>query len=153
MNRNERENHTSQNFKISTEEAITLINMLKERVSETLLEFPIAGERLEFDAIAKVDGTKFIVNINRGAIDKRKCTYQGRTYINSIPLLRLDVTTSCHINSDGTKIVGPHLHIYNEYTEMREAIPFNVKSEDLYECCLEFFRKFNIIQDNYRIKL
>ena len=30
---------------------------------------------------------------------------------------------------------------------MRDAIPFDVTKPDLYEYCLEFFNKFNIIQD------
>lgn len=61
--------------------------------------------------------------------------------------MRLDITDGSHVNSDGTKIVGNHLHIYNEETEMRDAIPFDVTKPDLYEYCLEFFNKFNIIQD------
>ena len=122
--------------------------MMKERVSNATLEFPRIGAKLEFDVFAKREGKKFIVNIKRGKIDKRKCTYQGRTYFNNIPLLRLDITNSFHINSDGTKITGNHLHIYNEMTEMRDAIPFNIDDADLYKYCLEFFKKFNIIQDN-----
>ena len=140
--------NNNQNFKMTTEEAIKLIDMMKERVSNTTLEFPRIGNKLEFDVFAQRDETKFTVSIRRGKIDKNKCTYQGRTYHNNIPLLRLDITNSFHINSDGTKISGNHLHIYNEDTEMREAIPFNIESVDLYECCLKFFEKFNIIQDN-----
>ena len=139
------------NFKMTTKEAIELIDMMKERVSESTLEFPKIGAKLEFDVLAKREGKKFIVSIKRGRINKKKCTYQGRTYLNNIPLLRLDITNSFHINSDGTKISGNHLHIYNEETEMRDAIPFNINDEDLYKGCLEFFRKFNIIQDNYEI--
>ena len=71
--------------------------------------------------------------------------------MNSIPLLRLDITNSSHINSDGTKIIGNHLHIYNEETEMLDAIPFDINRPDLYEYCLEFFKKFNIIQDKWNI--
>lgn len=143
--------NNNMNFKMTTKEAIELIDMMKERVSESTLEFPKIGAKLEFDVLAKREGKKFIVSIKRGRINKKKCTYQGRTYLNNIPLLRLDITNSFHINSDGTKISGNHLHIYNEETEMRDAIPFNINDEDLYKCCLEFFRKFNIIQDNYEI--
>lgn len=144
----EKLNNNNSNFKMTTEEAIKLIDMMKERVSEATLEFPRIGDKLEFDVFAKREGTKFIVSIKRDKIDKRKCTYQGRTYFNNIPLLRLDITNSFHINSDGTKITGNHLHIYNEMTEMRDAIPFNIDDADLYKYCLEFFKKFNIIQDN-----
>lgn len=124
--------------KITTEEAILLIDMLKERVTETTLKFPNLGKKLEFDVFAPKDGTKFVVNISRGSIDKNKCSYQGRTYINSTPILRLDITDSSHRNSDGTKISGNHLHIYNEETAMGEAIPFDINRDDLYGYCLEF---------------
>lgn len=145
------EKNNNQSFKMSTEEAKELIDMLKERVSQATLEFPRVGNKLEFDVYAKKEGTKFIINITRGSINKNKCTYQGRTYINSAPILRLDITDSFHINSDGTKISGNHLHIYNEDTEMREAIPFDIKNADLYDYCLEFFKKFNLIQENVGI--
>ncbi len=147
----EKLNNNNQNFKMTTEEAIKLIDMLKERVTDTTLEFPKVGAKLEFDVYAKREGTKFIVSIRRGKINKEKCTYQGRTYLNNIPLLRLDITNSFHINSDGTKICGNHLHIYNETNEMRDAIPFDINNADLYQYCLEFFKKFNILQDNYGI--
>lgn len=140
--------NNNQSFKMTTKEAKELIDMLKERVSQTTLEFPRVGNKLEFDVYAKKERTKFIINITRGSINKNKCTYQGRTHINSIPILRLDITDSFHINSDGTKISGNHLHIYNEDTEMREAIPFDIKNADLYDYCLEFFKKFNLIQEN-----
>ena len=116
----------NENFKITTTEAIKLIDMMKERVIEATLLFPSVGNKLEFDVYAKREETKFIVNIRRGSINNKKCTYKGRTYINSIPLLRLDITNSIHINPDGTKIIGNHIHIYNEKHEMREAIPFDI---------------------------
>ena len=138
-------------IKLTTDEALKLIKELKERVMEASLQFPKLGDKLEFNVYAQRDGSKFLVNITRGSIDKKKCTYQGRTYINSVPLLRLDITNSIHMNSDGTKIIGNHLHIYNENTEMREAIPFDVTSLDLYGYCLQFFKKFNILEESCNI--
>ena len=138
-----KDENSNQSFKMTTEEARKLIDMLKQRVTEASLEFPKLGKKLEFEVFATKEGTKFVVNIGRGKINKNKCTYQGRTYINSIPILRLDISNSFHRNSDGTKIQGNHLHIYNEKTEMSEAIPFDIKRNDLYEYCIEFLRKFN----------
>ena len=139
------------NYKLTTEDAKKIIDALKEKVNDSNLVFPTLGKKIEFDVFVKEEGSKCIVNICRGSIDKNKCTYQGRTYVNSIPLLRLDITNSPHINSDGTKIMGNHLHIYNEESEMQNAIPFDINRSDLYEYCLEFFKKFNIIQDNWSI--
>ena len=144
---------TEENYKITTKEAIMLIQMMKEIETKQKLNFPLKGEKLQFNVYAKKYNTKFIVNITRSSINKGKCTYQGRTYIKNIPLLRLDITGSTHMNTDGTKIVGNHLHIYNEKTQLKEAIPFDVKRKDLYEYCLEFFKIFNIIkQTNFNQK-
>ena len=144
-------NNTNENVKLTTEDAIKLIEMIKQRIVDTTLNFPRIGNKLEFDVYAQKDGNKFIININRGSIDRNKCTYQGRTYINSIPLMRLDITTSTHMNTDGTKIIGNHLHVYNEDNDMRDAIPFDINNPDLYNCCLEFFKKFNILDENCNI--
>ena len=70
--------NNNMNFKMTTKEAIELIDMMKERVSESTLEFPKIGAKLEFDVLAKREGKKFIVSIKRGRINKKKCTYQGR---------------------------------------------------------------------------
>lgn len=34
---------------------------------------------------------------------------------------------------------------------MRDAIPFDINRADLYEYCLEFFKKFHIIEDSSNI--
>ena len=137
--------------KLTTAEATKLIDLLKNRVTEATLLFPSIGKKLEFDVYATKNNSKFIINISRGSIDKKKCTYQGRTYLNNIPLLRLDITNSIHINPDGKKIIGNHLHIYNEKHDMQYAIKFDIKRNDLYEYCLEFFKEFNILEDTCNI--
>lgn len=140
-----------ENFKLTTEEALRLIDLLKEKVTETSINFPKAGNKIEFDVIAIENKNKFTINIYRGSINKQKCTYQGRTAINNIPLLRLDVTKSSHINPDGTKIEGTHLHIYREENDINYAIPFNIDNPNLYAYCLSFFEKFNLIKSSYEL--
>ena len=140
-------NNINDNIKLTTEEAINLIDILKEKVNETKLKFPQLGNKIEFEVQAQRDGTRFIINITRGKIDNKKCSYQGRTYINSIALLRLCVTNSFHINPNGKKISGTHLHIYSEEHEMGNAIPFDIENADLYDYCLSFFKKFNILEE------
>ena len=148
MEEDKLKSNAKENWKMTTKEAIKLIDMLKKRISETTIKFPKIGNKIEFEVQAIKEGEKFIININRGKIDNKKCTYQGRTYINSVALMRLDVTQSFHINPDGSKIQGPHLHIYSEENEMREAIPFDINNADLYDYFLNFFRKFNILEEN-----
>ncbi len=151
MSQQNKEIKINDNYKLTTEQAKKIIDALKEKVNKSNLTFPSMGEKLEFDVFVKDEGTKCIVNIFRSSISKEKCTFQGRTYMNSTPIMRLDITNSTHINSDGTKIIGNHLHIYNEKTEMLDAIPFDVNRADLYEYCLEFFKRFNIIREDWDI--
>ena len=101
---NNKETKSDDNFKLTTKEAIELIDMLKRKVIETDLVFPGKGQKIEFDVYAEKQRTRFVVNIYRSGKNDKKCTYQGRTYLNSTPILRLDITDSTHINSDGTKI-------------------------------------------------
>lgn len=69
----------------------------------------------------------------------------------SFPQLGKKLEFDVFTKDDGTKITGNHLHIYNEDTEMSDAIPFNIDNPDLYKYCLEFFKKFNIIKENWDI--
>lgn len=64
-------------------------------------------------------------------------------------MIRIDINPNgMHMNTDGTKIAGNHIHIYNEITEMEDAIPFEENNEDLYKLCMIFFDRFNISKDN-----
>lgn len=136
-------------MKLTTAEAGELIAMLKEHTHEVLKEFPKQKGMLQFDVIGeKLDGHEFVVNIQRKGINSQSCTYLGRTKSNVI-LLRLDINPSGrHRNpSDGAVLVGNHLHIYTEEYDDKEAIPFHPENEHLYDICLEFFKRFNIISD------
>lgn len=138
--------------KLSTEEAEKLIRLIKDIVGEKAIEFPKTGENLELYVDAIKTNDKFIANIYHCKSNSKKCTYQGRTKINNIPLIRIDINPNGkHMNTDGTKITGNHIHIYNEITEMGDAISFEEGNEDLYELCMKFFDKFNILKDEVNI--
>jgi len=122
--------------------------MLKKKIEEQTLSFPQAKGKLSFDVLGERRTDEFVINIDRKGINAHGCTYQGRIKSNNIILLRLDINpTSVHKNpSDGSKIIGSHLHIYDEQMELREAIPFDVENKGLFELCYSFFEKFNIIE-------
>ena len=74
-------------------------------------------------------------------------SYQGRVRTSCIILMRLDVNpTQPHINPDGQKIMGTHLHIYTENNDMTCAVPFDINNSDLYQLCFAFFERFNIVE-------
>jgi hypothetical protein len=135
-------------MKLTQAEADMLINMIKRTVAEDSLAFPVAQGKMIFDVIGERRIDIFTINIDRKGINAQGCTYQGRIKSNNVILLRLDVNpSSIHINpSNGEKICGTHLHIYNEEYELSEAIPFDIKNADLYDVCFAFFEKFNIVE-------
>ncbi|MCL2064286.1 MAG: hypothetical protein FWG98_07940 [Candidatus Cloacimonetes bacterium] len=135
-------------IKLKTEEAMRMIKMLKYKVQEHVLTFPREKESLSFDVLGERRDDRLVVSIFRRSINLNVCTFQGRNKSNNIILLKLDVNpTAKHINPrTGEVIIGSHIHIYNEETELREATPFDVENKDLYTICLTFFQKFNIIE-------
>lgn len=140
--------HNFFNYKISTAEAIELINLLKKLYQEDAITLPKHGNKAEFIVNSISNNEKFIVNINHANINISKYSLQGRTFDGNIPLLRLDITPNgVHQNHDGTKIYGNHLHIYSEKYGITDAIPFNIKNSNYKNYCLSFFKKFNIIYD------
>jgi hypothetical protein len=135
-------------IKLTQVEANALIDMLKNVIEQQTLLFPNEKGRISFEVMGERRTDEFIVDIDRKGINAQGCTYQGRIKHNNIVLLRLDVNpTSIHINSlNGEKFKGTHLHIYSEESELKEAIPFDIESSDLYGTCYLFFKKFNIIE-------
>ena len=132
--------------KLTKEEAQELIDMLKHYVDKKNLDFPSPGKRVQFTVIGDTKNDKFAVNVYRQNKNPKGCTFQGRTEAENIVLMRLDVNpTAIHINPDGEKIKGTHLHIYSEEFDERYAVPFDIKDKDLFDICFTFFEKFNII--------
>ncbi len=132
---------------LTQEEANKLISEIKDLLVKRSYAFPTGKGKLSFDVVGQKSLSEFSVSIERKGINNNACTYQGRIKSNNIVLLRLDASpTAVHTNPSGEKIKGPHLHIYSEKYESREAIPFNVENNDLYELCYTFFEKFNIMQ-------
>lgn len=135
--------------KLSKDEAEHLIDMMKRKVKNEILNFPSNKGKIVFDVVGEKKNDFFTVNIDRKGKNANGCTYQGRVKANNQILIRLDVNPSSkHINpSNGEEIIGTHLHIYSEEYELSEAIPFDTGNKDLFEMCFEFFKRFNIVEE------
>jgi len=132
--------------RLTKKEADMLIDMLKRTVEKDI-PFPVSNGRIEFDATGDRREDIFAVNISRKGIKASGATYQGRVRTSGVILMRLDVNpTSVHLNPDGEKITGTHLHIYTEDSDTGFAIPFDVENKDLYQLCYSFFERFNIVE-------
>lgn len=132
---------------LTNEEATYLIDMAKHYIESKRFDFPNEKGQFSFDVVGTRNSDEFTVNIQRKGINFNSCTYQGRTKASNTVLMRLDVNpNAAHINPDDlSKITGTHLHVYSEKYGDKIAVPFDTKSDSLYETCFTFFKKFNII--------
>ena len=91
----------------------------------------------------------FILTFRQGRIDIKKVTYNKR-HNSGVTLVRLDIVNGQHTNPDGTKIIGPHIHIYREGFNDTIAIPLPNKNlgfdsiDDYIKSLDDFFRFCNI---------
>lgn len=91
-------------------EADHLIEMEKRVDANGLIEFPTQNQRATFALISN-DGTEhFLLDINRVGTIRMKVSYQNR-YRSSIILVRLDINGRPHVNPDGERVTGNHVHV------------------------------------------
>lgn len=130
---------------LTDEEARRLIEMLKCSTVEAIA-FPSLGKKREFEVLGDTRRDIFIVYIFRGTVEVRKCNISGRTK-DGTQLMELHLSpTTIHLNPDGTKISGSHLHIYTQEYGRRYAVPFDLEDRSIVENCIVFMNKFNIIK-------
>lgn len=139
---------------MTTKEAEEIIMALKEMVNKKF-DFPEFGDFREYE-VRKIGDykLKYVMNINRKTrISEDKCTFVIRDKMTGTLLLRLDVNGPDHVNPDKSVVPCPHLHIYKEKYDYNNnlpyAIPFNIENPNLISYCVEFLKKFNII--NYPV--
>jgi hypothetical protein len=114
-------------IRLTQKEADMLIDMLK-KTAVNEIAFPDSKGRVEFDVFGDRREDIFAVNISRKGINANGASYQGRTRSKGIILMRLDVNpTAIHINPDGEKITGTHLHVYTEKYGESFAVPLTLK--------------------------
>lgn len=134
---------------LTNQEAQILIDLLKKQKKISDINFPSVGEQKSIEVVSDDNTEKFLIDVDRGRIDVSKCTYQER-YNKYFPLIRLDICDSFHYNPDGEKIVGSHIHIYDEEYEMRFAhkIPHGIIKDksDIIQILIDFLEYCNVNQ-------
>ena len=143
-------------------EADALIKLPKIKNSSDSYDFPLPGKNLTISIISQDERENFLIDINRGRIQLKKCTYQER-YQTIIILVRLDVDGPSHTNPEvvdaplpsltpynGQTIDCPHLHLYVEGFMDKWAIPAPNSNfpdtTDLYRTLQDFFRYCNVVE-------
>lgn len=109
---------------ISQSDANTLIAREKHRQDDK--KYCFTQTRLDYRIpLISADGREgFSLDLWRGGISLQKAKFQNRAR-KAIVLLRLDLDTKPHVNPDGERIIGPHIHIYREGFEDRWAYLLN----------------------------
>lgn len=143
--------------KLTQEEAELLLKMTKRSLIAEI-NFPQKGITEEFDVTGDTKTDIFAINIFRGKINRSKYNIVARIKKDGILLLELHINPSnVHYNPNGEKIIGSHWHIYTEEHGRELAIAADdIKNEDFVENTIEFFEKFNVIEQpdiNYQFEL
>ncbi|MGF7431052.1 hypothetical protein PQV03_09845 [Thermoanaerobacterium thermosaccharolyticum] len=123
-----------------------LIAMNKKLIDCDFIETPGPNKEITINAISLNGNEDFLFNISRGKIDIRKYKLQNR-YNKIDILLRLEIVpyNQFHINPDGNKIYGPHLHYYVEDYGDAWAKPYLKKFTNFSNYIEEFFKLCNVI--------
>lgn len=103
-------------------EAEVLIKMRKTFASNPGGISVPPGTDQSYDLIGEDTRERFLLDLWRGTIRLSKLKFQARGR-KVIVLVRLDIDGSPHTNPDGQKLVGSHMHIYQEGFEDKWAYP------------------------------
>lgn len=124
-----------------------LLRLRKYRKDNNIAELPYSsGEKIILPLVSDDPKESFDLIVRCGKIELKKYHFVNRAN-KCICLVRLDLEPSVHINPDGQKIVGPHMHIYTaEYGERTAmSLPANLDTTNLQDVITFFMSRCNII--------
>jgi len=140
---------------LSQDIADKLISMDKKLINCNTLIVPLPNESIVIEASSLCEKEHFLFDIWRGKIQIRKYKFQNRYSKNEI-LLRLDIVpeTHFHMNPDGERIYGPHLHYYKEGFGDAWAKQYTSISNNFLDYIADFFKLCNVVNvPNIQIKV
>lgn len=136
-------------FNIRQEEADLLIEMRKFRKNDLQYNFPGPGGEIRVPIQSEDKRINFHLDIGRGRIDLSSFKYQNRVH-QIIILVRVDTSMKPHRNPDGSLIIGPHLHRYQEGygTKWATELPRDLfpSFTDRWELLRSFLNYCNIVE-------
>lgn len=107
---------------LTQEEADALLAMEKHRANDGVLEFPAPGQNITIVLKSRDKREEFLLDVWRSGTIQSKVRFQIRAR-QSVVLARLDLSETPHRNPGGEKISSPHLHLYREGDNDRQALP------------------------------
>lgn len=133
-------------MQVTEYDVINLLKELKSLVEKNTINLPLKGAKLQKEAFSTINiKNKFIIDIFRGKIDDDKYSFNARYANTNTAILRIDTGDVVHSNPDGQIIRGPHMHVFKDNQELREAIPFDISNKDIVDVCKAFLELMNII--------
>ncbi len=115
---------------LTQQEADELFAAAKEAVRKEVLSWGTTSRHDEVVIVSTAPDTQFILSITRNPFEIK---VHFRTKATNVQLARVD-TQRQHINPDGQRIVGPHLHWFREgydHLEWAEEIDWYDPSKPL----------------------
>lgn len=107
--------------KITQTEVIELVSLAKEAVRHTILNWQNNARYDEDVVVVGENAVQFVLSFNRNPFEMKA---HFRSKLRNIQIARVDDQRQ-HINPDGERIVGPHLHWFKEgyeHLQWAEAI-------------------------------
>ena len=105
-------------------EADYLIALDKQFVTDDVLILGDTGLDLSRPLVSLDGREQFILDVWRGTLNLKKYKLQLRARV-VIPLVRVDVAGSPHLNPDGNLVPCPHIHLYREGYDDKWAFSLN----------------------------
>lgn len=131
---------------LTQSEADALIAMGKTFLNPVMISIP-PGTDQTHELIGDDKRERFLLDLWRGTLRLSKLKYQTRGR-KVIVLVRLDIDGAPHTNPDGTKLIGPHIHLYREGYEDKWAHPIDPTEfgnvSDIYRAFEAFCQYCNI---------
>jgi len=133
---------------ITQADADALLVMEKHRVDDRHWTYAGTGEAISVPLVSADKRENFLLDVSRGRVDLKKCTYQNRAR-HVVILARLDINGPVHTNPDGEAVPCPHLHRHREGYADKWAMPLPAGKfstpDDLWVMLEDFMSYCNIV--------
>lgn len=134
---------------LSQAEADALLRMEKRRLDDDAVPFPAPGQNITVELRSTDNREKFLLDLWRSGTIRSKVRFQIRAR-QKVVLARLDLSETPHRNPGGEKLASPHLHLYREGDDDKQAIPaptdWFTELDNINKTLADFMNYCNIIE-------
>lgn len=132
-------------FTLEQAEAERMVAAVKNAVEQSFTMPEPGGQNAEFHA-RDGKGEGFTIAVYRGRRNALRHEISARISRGGVPLLRLCVNGTPHVNPDGERIGGTHWHVYREGEDDCNAYPADVASPDFVSDTILLLDRFHVVR-------